>query len=213
MVAFIRNGWSLSPECSAAERGSVPPQLAYELAIARSGAHAILASRRRWLARLVARMDTYRDEKKGDAAASTWVAAIVREFDDPGIGVMDELSLLVRALLAAGRADAATAAALVVEGYGADAVGVVSRSMSGARDTYNGLYRRFRPLARYEPDLGTVADLIGRLPVVARKGLAARADETHAQAKAFFSYLDGHVGAVVKDEIDNSPLIVTLPTA
>ena len=204
----------IAHECwVAAERGSVPPQLAYELAIARSGAHAILASRRRWLARLVARMDSYRDEKKGDAAASTWVAAIVREFDDPGIGVMDELSLLVRALLAAGRADAATAAALVVEGYGADAVGVVSRSMSGARDTYNGLYRRFRPLARYEPDLGKVADLIGLLPVVARKGLAARADETHAQAKAFFSYLDGHVGAVVDDEIDNSPLIVTLPTA
>lgn len=203
---------AIAHECwVAAERGSVPPQLAYELAIARSRAHAILASRRRWLTRLIARMDTYRDEKRGDAAASTWVAAIVREFDDPGIGVMDELSLLVRALLAAGRADAATAAALVVDGYGADAVEVVSRSMASARDTYNELYRRFRPLARYEPDLGKVADFIGRVPVVARKGLAARADETHAQAKAFFSYLDRHVGAVVEDDIDDSPLVVALP--
>lgn len=82
--------------------------------------------------------------------------------------------------------------------------------MSGARDTYNELYRRFRPLARFEPDLGKVADLVGRVPVVARKGLAARADETHARAKEFFAYLDRHVGDVVEDDIDSSQLIITL---
>lgn len=77
----------------------------------------------------------------GRPGTSWRLTAIVREFDDPGIGVMDELSLLLRALLAAGRADAATAAALVVYGHGADAVAVVTRSMSGTRDTYHELYR------------------------------------------------------------------------
>ncbi len=126
---------------------------------------------------------------------------------------MDELSLLLRALLAAGRADAATAAALVVDGTAPTRLQLSPGPCRAPATPTTSSTERFRPLARYAPDLGKGADLIGRAPVVARKGLAAAGDKAHARAKSFFSDLDGHVGAVVEDDIDSSPLIISLPAA
>lgn len=67
------------------------------------------------------------------------------------------------------------------------------------------------PVPRFQPEHAAVAGFIDRVPVVGGKGIVARSEQTHAEIKRFFGYLEAHIGPVI-EPARPSELLAALPS-
>jgi hypothetical protein len=136
-------------------QGSVPPQLATELALARRDVERVYLSRRRFTGRFLGTLEEAQKrkaEKGSDRMRSGWAGEVADELRDRKSGVVDELALFVQAMVVRARLTAATAAVIASQGGGGSALRLIDDLDSELKHDYFELYRKLRALGRFGPE-------------------------------------------------------------
>ena len=102
----------------------------------------------------------------------TWTADIARELVDEDQGVIDELALFFRAMIARARLGAIAASILIDEGSYDVALRMLHQTKATMRTDYFDLHNRLRALAGHDPEPG----VLDKVPLLkkAGRGMSAR---------------------------------------
>lgn len=183
--------------------GHVSPLVVAEVAEARRRVEAIYFSRRRYAARFKEQLEA-RQREAGTTKSGqpkTWTADIAREVVDEDQGVIEELALFFRAMIARARLGTIAASILIAEGSYDTALRMLHQTKVTMRNDYFDLHNRLGALARHEPEPG-VLDKVPLLKKTAR-GLTAR-----EKVQALAGGADHAIGDRLLDEPPALELVV-----
>lgn len=190
---------------SSAMLGAVSPLLVAEVAEVRRRVEAVYFSRRRYAARFKETLEA-RQLAAGMTKAGqprTWTAEIARDLIDGDQGVIDELALFFRAMIARARLGAIAASMVIADGAYDVALRMLHQTKATMRTDYWDLQRRLDALANNEPEPGVLQKVPG-LKVPSR-GMTAR-EKVRA--------LSGGSGAVIgRRLLDDEPALELVATS
>jgi len=147
----------------AIDDGVIPLQYRRELAAARRDVDAVYFSRRRYLDRVIERVDAAQGKDDGREGDSPKLTKEILEAFGSGPEVFEsEVLLYLRAMIVRARLVNTTAILLAMDGHPEQAFELVERVVEGLRDDFFGLFRRMRGLTKHD---------LGRIPWRGRREL------------------------------------------
>lgn len=176
--------------------GQLSPLVVAEVAEARRRVEAIYFSRRRYAARFKDQLEA-RQREAGTTRSGqpkTWTADIARELVDEDQGVIEELALFFRAMIARARLGTIAASILISDGAYEIALRTLHQTKATMRTDYFDLHNRLGALARHDPEPG----VLDKVPLLKKSGRGMTAREK-VQALA------GGAGEAIGDRLLTEP--------